>query len=275
VGGGELAEGGELIWSNATPPAFPAIDVIPEAVVPNAPRASVRVRLQQLGEGAPDDLPELVCLFPLGQPKDYKVKPLDGPYKPGWVSKPHDLPALDGHVLVRWKGDRFLISSFSQGGDGPESGHPFPANPMNAGSADGQALLFMYKDDPEDHAPRDTKVVTGIARGLGGAPEGGHERGAAFSIATNQPLPRRFNPTLIMYYDPSSEAEQAQESAGDVRICRWSGDDGWVALPTYVPPGFRFVVAPLDKQSGGALIDALAEGPRVEYYKACWVPRGA
>jgi hypothetical protein len=272
---GELADSGELHWSNATPPAFPAIDVIPEPVVPNAPRASVCVRLHQLGELEPDDLPEQVCLFPLGQPEDYTVRPLDGAYDSGWISAPHDLPTLDGHVLVRWSGDRFLISSFSQGGDGPESGHPFPANPMNAGSADGQALLFMYKDDPDDHAPRDIKVVTGVARGLVGAPEGGHERGAAFSIASNQPLPRRFNPTLIMYYDPSSEAEQAQLSAGDVRICRWSGDAGWVALPTYVPPGFRFVVAPLDKAAGAALIDPLAQGPRVEYFKVCWVPRAA
>jgi hypothetical protein len=270
---GELMDSGELSWSNATPPAFPAIDVVPEPVLPNAPRASVCVRLHWLGDVAPDDLPEQVCLFPLGQPADYEVQSLDGPYDAGWMSAPHDLPTLDGHVLVRWEGDRFLISSFSQGGDGPDSGHPFPANPMNAGSADGQALLFMYKDDPADKAPRDIKVVTGIARGMGGAPKDGHERGAAFSIASNQPLPRRFNPTLIMYYDPSSEAEQAQLSAGDVRICRWAGQAGWVALPTYVPPGFRFVVAPLDTETGGALIDSHAKGPRVEYYKVCWVPR--
>ena len=49
---------------------------------------------------------------------------------------------------------------------------------------------------------------------------------------------------------------------------------GWKVLPTYLPTGFRFAATPLDRDAGGTLIDPTAQGPRVEYYKVCWVPRG-
>ena len=56
-------------------------------------------------------------------------------------------------------------------------------------------------------------------------------------------------------------------------VFRKMGDQGWLPLPTYLPAGFRFAVAPLDASTGGSLIAASADGPRVEYYKVCWVPR--
>jgi hypothetical protein len=99
-------------------------------------------------------------------------------------------------------------------------------------------------------------------------------RSSAFSIAGNAPLLLRLNPTLTMYYDPFDDAEQAWASGGDLAICRWSGG-GWQPVPTYVPAGYRVVVAPLDQASGGALIAPIAAAPRVEYYKVCWIPRAA
>ena len=144
---------------------------------------------------------------------------------------------------------------------------------MNAGSADGNALLFMYKDDPNDRPPNDVKVVTTLAHGLAGVPPGGRERSYTFSIAANRALPGEFHPTLIMYYDqPGEQDGDAPASAGDLAICRRTGDGTWEPLPTYLPPRFRFAVAPLSEQSAPALIDSNVQGPRVEYYKVCWIP---
>ena len=77
-----------------------------------------------------------------------------------------------------------------------------------------------------------------------------------------------------MYYDqPDEQDERAPAVDGRLAICRRTADGGWEPLPTYLPPRFRFAVAPLDARTGGALIAASADGPRVEYYKICWVPR--
>jgi hypothetical protein len=262
-----------LTWRVATPPILPAIDVLPEPVMPNEPLAQLRVRLTYPGQPAPEQLPEQVGVFPLGQAPGYQAAPLAGPYSAGWISAPQDVPTLDGHVLLRWQDGSLLISSFSQGGDGPNSSNPFPANPINAGSADGNALLFMYKDNADDRAPNDVKVVTTLTHGLEGA-AGGRERGYAFGIAANRPLLAEFHPTLLMYYDqPGEQDGDAPAGEGDLAICRRTADGVWERLPTYLPPRFRFAVAPLDASTGGSLIAASADEPRVEYYKVCWVPR--
>jgi hypothetical protein len=269
-----VPKAGDLAWRDATPPLLPAIDVLPEPVAPNQPRARLRLHLTYQGQVGPDQLPAQVCIFPLGQTPDYQVTPLEGPYDTGWISEPQDVPTLDGHVVLRWHDGRVLISSFSQGGDGPNSSNPFPANPMNAGSADGNALLFMYKDNGNDRAPNDVKVVTTLCHGLVGAPAGGRERGYAFGIAANKQLPSAFHPTLIMYYDQPDDRDSASlASDGALAICRRTADGGWAPLPTYLPPRFRFAVAPLDASAGGSLLAASSDEPRVEYYKVCWVPR--
>jgi hypothetical protein len=262
-----------LTWRVATPPILPAIDVLPEPVMPNEPLARLRIRLTYPGQPAAEQLPEQVGVFPLGQVPGYPAAQLEGPYSDGWISAPLNVPTLDGHVLLRWQDGSLLISSFSQGGDGPNSSSPYPANPINAGSADGNALLFMYKDNANDRAPNDVKVVTTLAHGLKGA-AGGIERGYAFGIAANRPLPAEFHPTLLMYYDqPSEQDGDALAGEGDLAICRRIADGIWEPLHTYLPPRFRFAVAPLDASTGGSLIADNSEGPRVEYYKVCWVPR--
>jgi hypothetical protein len=262
-----------LDWRNATPPTLPAIDIVPTQIDPNRPRAEVRVRLNYLDTEA-TALPDQVCIFPLGQMPDQPGIPLVNSHESAWFSQPHDLPTLDGHILLRWPNEKLLITSFSQGGDGPNSIGPYPANPMNAGSADGNALLFMYKERDDDRPPNDIKVVTTIAHGMPHGPEGRRDRSYTFSIASNHPLPRGFNPTLLLYYDVFGEQEQPMTGEGDLRICRWIAGAAWKVLPTYLPTGFRFAVTPLDRDSGGALIDPAAQEPRVEYYKVCWVPRG-
>jgi hypothetical protein len=269
----QVTSGGLQDWRNVTPPAFPAIDVVPTKVDPNRPRAEVRVRLSY-ADAQKTEPPEQVCIFPLGQMPDQPGATLVDSHEAGWFSQAHDLPTLDGHVLLRWKDGKLLISSFSQGGDGPNSIGPYPANPMNAGSADGNALLLMHKEHDDDRAPNDVKVVTTIAQGMPHGPAERRDRSYTFSIASNQPLPRSFNPTLILYYDVFGEQEQAMSADGDLQICRWVAGD-WKVLPTYLPTGFRFAVTPLDSEAGGTLIDPAAQVPRVEYYKVCWMPRDA
>ncbi|MDQ2998347.1 MAG: hypothetical protein M3R61_15020, partial [Chloroflexota bacterium] len=250
-------------WHDATPRAFPKIAVVPDAAGEQQKVARISIQI----DSAAGQLPEHVWLFPLGQARAQDVLALGAPDRANWSSAVHEVPTLDGHVLLRWKDGSLMISSFSQGGDGPNSGFPYPANPMNAGSADGNALLFMFKDNADDRAPNDVKVVTTLAHGLEGA-AGGHERGYAFGIAVNRPLPAEFHPTLLMYYDQSDEQDgDTPAGAGDLAICRRTADGDWERLPTYLPPRFRFAVAPLDTHSGGALIAASADGPRVEYYK--------
>ena len=76
---------------------------------------------------------------------------------------------------------------------------------------------------------------------------GWRARSGTFAISTNQPLPTRFSPTLTLYYDAFGDELGA---GGDTRICRLT-DKGWAALPTYLPGGFRFALAPLGAGPGG------------------------
>lgn len=258
-------------WANVTPAALPMVDIVADAVAANATSAPVRLRLRGLDPAA--GLPQ-AWLVPLGATEADVITPLGGSLAGGSLSAACNLGTLDGHVLLRWPDDHsLLISSFSQGGDGPNSSFPYPANPMNAGSGDGQALLFMHKQSAEDQPPTDIKVVTTLAHGLGGLPAGWRERSSAFGISSNQPLPARFSPTLTLYFDAFGDDAGAGRP-GDLRICRLT-PEGWVTLPTYLPAGFRFALAPLGAHSGGALLDPQAAAPRVEYYRVCWVPRPA
>jgi hypothetical protein len=252
-------------WAAAGPELFPTVDVVPEPAEQNARKAGISVRV---GGAAPDR----VLVFPLGHAGPLTAGKQKGPKSGGWASKPQEIPTLDGHVLARWgkDGDQILISSFSQGG-GPATSSPYPANPISAGSADGRAMLFFNKGHGNDSTYAHVKVVATIAHGLGGTPAGWRERGYAYSIAGNAALPAELTPTLVMYYDPIGADEESALAGGDLRICRWS-DGGWQPLPTYLPPGYRFAVTPLNRENGGALSAPSTDGPRVEYYRVCWIP---
>lgn len=261
-----LTDGGALEWEKRTPAAFPLIDLVAIQAEPNATSAPVQLGLRGLDPAAA--LPQ-AWLVPLGATEADVITPLAGSLADGKLSEQRNLGTLDGHLLLSWPDRSLLITSFSQGGDGPNSTYPFPANPMNAGSGDGQALLFMHKQSDDDQPPNDIKVVTMLVHGLSDLPAGWRARSGTFAISTNQPLPTRFSPTLTLYYDAFGDELGA---GGDTRICRLT-DKGWAALPTYLPGGFRFALAPLGAGPGGPLIDPAAHSPRVEYFQVCWVPR--
>lgn len=223
-----------------------------------------------------------MSLFLLGQARAEGAFALGAPSGPAWISAAQDVPTLDGHLLLRWNDDTMLISSFSQGG-GPATHSPGPANPLTAGSADGKALLFFYDEtraaayaaDPSayaSHIPQtdygDIKVITTTIHGLrGAAPAGARGLTTAFSMAANAALPLSLTPTLVLYYDAPDERDLL---AGDVRICRLL-DGVWMPLPTYLPAGYPFAVAPLTLETAGSLV-AEAASARVEYYRIFWLP---
>jgi hypothetical protein len=266
-------------WYSATPDAFPAIAVVPDAMETPGKLARVRVRVDSDNARLPDQ----VRIFPLGQARAEDAFAFGAPDRSDWISPSHDVPTLDGHVLLRWDDGTLLISSFSQGG-GPATGSPNPANPLTAGSSDGKALLFFYDEnraaayaaDPStfvSHTPQidysGVKVITTMIYGLrGAAPEGAHGLGTAFSMAANAALPSSLTPTLVLYYDTPDERDLL---AGNVRICRLI-DGVWTPLPTYLPAGYPFAVAPLTLETAGSLV-AEDVPARIEYYRIFWLPR--
>jgi hypothetical protein len=272
-------------WRDATPTAYPRIAVTPGPAEGEQKVVQVSVRIDSAGGPPPDQ----VWLFPLGQIHARDAIDLGAPDRLNWISAPQDVRTLDGQVLARWKDGRLLISSFSQGGNGPNSSAPFPANPISAGSSDGTAALFFYDGtraeayaaNPSRYAAASLpqaeysglKVITAIVHGIQGMPPAGARvRGHAVSLASNGALPLWIAPTLTLYYDPRFLLFDERELVtGDLRICRLV-NDVWMPQPTYLPPGYPYAIAPLTLATAGSLV--AEDAPmRIEYYRVFWLPR--
>jgi hypothetical protein len=259
-------------WRDATPAAFPVIEVLPEPAAVNQKVAEVCVRVNSAG--APP--PEQIWVFPLGLPDPAIALEPD---RPIWTSPPKRVATLDGHIMARW-GDQIAICTFSQGGN-PGSGSPHAPPPISPGSSDGTVLLFFYDDtavEDTGDVVRDpaavayysqVKMITTISHGVHGVlPPGARPRSQACSITSNEPLPLHLRPTLIMYYDSRDERDLL---TGDLLICRLE-NGVWTPLPTYLPPGRPFAVAPLNDGTAGSLSPYRGE-PRAEFFMVCWAPR--
>lgn len=250
-------------WENATPPAFPIVDVVP-APAGGAKVSRISVRVNGAGEHTAQ-----VWVFPLGGAARIRVRKPDAPI---------EVETLDGYVLVSSRdGTRLTIAAFSQGG-GPGASPPVSANPTAAGSSEGNVMLFFY-DDEQQHAYgqgslsyRDMerasqdysslRIVTTLNHGI--AAEGAiRPRSYVFSLASNEPLPP-LDPTLIMFYD-----EDTAQQDGQLRIFRQGLQGNWELVPTYLPRGSSFAAAPLASRSAPALF--AAEGTRVERYRLCLI----
>jgi hypothetical protein len=193
-----------------------------------------------------------------------------------------DVPTLDGHVMVSL-GKTLLISTYSQGGSPATTPH-VPTNPITAGAANGEVLLFFrsQKDDDTDIKDRYAKVrvVTTTLYSIPNEIAGAHVRSSAFSIASNEPLPKHLSPTLFILNDIATTPAD-----GDLLIFRLGKDNQWIPLPTYADPGNSFaatpLAAPLDEaandgeQAGGTLLvadDELGSQERVEHFQLYWKP---
>src|SRR6185295_19594091 len=85
-------------WSFVTPGELPMVDVVPASVKPGDLMAHIKVHITSTGA-----LPEQVWLCPLGQAQETKAS-LEGTHTDAhtWTSEERLLPALDGHLLMRW-----------------------------------------------------------------------------------------------------------------------------------------------------------------------------
>jgi len=273
-------------WQPYESSALPIVAVVPAPTVDQQGRSQVYIRVRF----ADHTQPTQVAIYPLGQASNQAGIVLEDAGRvdgADWMSKPVTLPTLDGHVFVRTQGG-LAITTFSQGGD-PPFHNPAPANPINAGSADGNAMLFFYK--PEGSEPDqlyDTvKVVT---TRVAGVPYMATLRSqtrilsAAYSLASNAALPSELHPTLILYYNlPEELLNLASLMQGDIAVYRLDGAT-WQKQPHVFVPitrGSLFVAMPLYSQSeqhpGGSLVQDEAETPgqRIESYVVCWSPHSA
>ncbi|HET9221342.1 MAG TPA: hypothetical protein VFO07_02505, partial [Roseiflexaceae bacterium] len=129
----DVARGGALMgeWRDATPEPFPIVHV--KATSPST-APPFGVELPGLKRDEWD-----AFVFPLGREPRPANEPVGG------------LDVLDGHVMLVSKGPgdkRLAIAGYAQGGS-PFSGYPGHPNPIPAGSADGNAMLFFYDDKAE------------------------------------------------------------------------------------------------------------------------------
>lgn len=184
-----------------------------------------------------------------------------------WRSDPIKVPSLDGHLLLEFTTDQLMIYPFSQGGMGP-SHNPVSAPPHTAGSLDGNVMLFF--DETNDSSKKESDHKLKIITTLNDAPSGNEHIGSyIYSIASNQPLAKEDNPTLVLYYDTASTGPASGYKHRP--ILRRLDNDSWLPLETYASYGRPFVAIPLDKKTAPNLIEINpSNNLRIESYQLYW-----
>ncbi|GAB4191015.1 MAG: hypothetical protein OHK0022_04350 [Roseiflexaceae bacterium] len=269
-------------WTPVDTTRQPVISVLPvlDAAEPGATGQEygpetirVRVHIRMPGSrGTPDQ----VWLATLGQqaPGAVQVQRLEaakaralGFADSDWVSDTALLPSLDGHVLA-FVGGGVMIHTFSQGG-GPPSHGGVDANPVTAGSSDGNIMLFFRDDGWKEGSPKnqnysDVKVITTLGLGAQFAPPPGTGmQSYLYTIASTKPLPEKLRPTLVMFYDP-----EVAPKDGEPQIYRLRDDGGWDEVETYSSPNNSYVATGLSAEQGSRL--CAAQGLRSESYRIYW-----
>jgi hypothetical protein len=154
---------------------------------------------------------------------------------------------LDGHVLLMASngeaGSQLAIANYSIGGSPGDSGFPVGPNPLPAGSADGNAMLFFWDDSKKkvdygslyptrssteiDEMYERFRIVT-VTNLSNEAPVVAADGGPdwtpcsyAFSLTSNEsfaPLvdtksERDLHPTLVLYYDRQTREDDSDQLA--------------------------------------------------------------
>jgi hypothetical protein len=282
------------VWHDATPngsggAAFPLVDVsvtstkqlaiVGDTVV--LPRYAIRV--------GGFDAQWSAVTFPLGTDRVEFQQTID------------DLSVLEGHVMLISKTTPYqiAIASYSVGGSPGDSGFTGHPNPLPAGSAEGNAMLFFYDSgrapiDPgwlySGQAPdmlarhyEQVKIVT-VTNPLNTAPPPGDwlPCSYAFSVTSNQSFKTLvagstigdgatttetadLKPTLVLYYDNQT----LDGTGGDLTIGRYSAkSQTWdlISAPgaKHKPrTGFLIALA-LNATTAPGLF---AEAPQAEHYR--------
>jgi hypothetical protein len=231
-------------WHPATPSSFPIVDVTVNQVVRQSPpRYSIQLDIEGYGTRW------MPWIFPLGEQQGRQDVRID------------DQRALDGHVLLVASngeiGPQLAIVNYSIGGSPGDSGFPVGPNPLPAGSADGNAMLFFWDDSKKkvdygtlyptrssteiDEMYERFRIVT-VTNLSNEAPVVAADRGPdwtpcsyAFSLTSNEsfaPLvdaksERDLHPTLVLYYDQQTREDDSDQLA----IGRYNRDLGqWEIL---------------------------------------------
>ena len=164
------------------------------------------------------------------------------------------LLSLDGHILLSKKvldpevpdSNKICltIAAYSIGG-GPKTVNPPYPNPIPAGSSEGNALLFFYKEDASsetDKDPGDIRLVV-TTRNHGIALNDGDylSRSYIFSFAPNAALSEDIYSTLVMFVDRATVGED-----DIVELRRYNSTEGWSRkIAALHKTDLSFVAAPL------------------------------
>ena len=268
--GSFAVEVGASVREAQAPPQLPLISIVPylpevQLAGDHYRQAMISVQIQSHTEPPAGSA---VWVFPLGQLDSQESISLGFPNGTNWLSDKQVVPTLDGHVLVRW-GDQILINAFSQGG-GPPFHTGQPANPITAGSSDGNVFLF-FRDEgwkegvgPSKIEYSQIKVTTTLLLGTSIAPpDDGQVPFYTYSLGGSATLPQELTPTMIMFYDPIITTNK-----GDLQVYRLNEDGKtWTGLETYHEPFSWFAAVPLNMTTASKLVDPDFAGPRVEYYR--------
>jgi hypothetical protein len=208
-----------------------------------------------------------------------------------------ELPVLEGHVMLVSKTEppQITIASYSIGGSPGDSGFTGHPNPLPAGSAEGNAMLFFYdagrRIDPKawysgqgpDALARhyeEFKIVT-VTNLLNDAPPPGSwlPCGYAFSVTSNKSFKTLLagqtldegeatadlKPTLVLFYDDKTLDDQP----GDLTIGRYNAESQtWDLISTpgtqHKPRKGYLIALALNQTTATSLF---AEQPRPEHYR--------
>lgn len=279
-------------WRPATPSAQPLVTVRGELLAHSAePRSVYRLRVEP---GPAQGWAQHVFPFDNTYPISVDPATLGAPAVDPEAGGHYDTVALDGHVLLtrqeegRWQ---LAIATFSLGGS-PPAAFPAHANPIPAGSADGNAMIFFNdaaggmlsnvqvamsrRAEPASPYER-LRIVTATNVHAGpavvAAPAGASlgPRSYSFSVTTSQSLAdttlrmAELSPTLVLYVDEKSlttTVDPAPER--ELKICRLE-DGAWLPLDESRHVGADYVIAiPLDATTAPGLY---AKAPRPEHYR--------
>lgn len=254
-------------WNDVTPKSFPVADVTATSTTVTPPYT---IELSGF-----DATKWNTITFPLGQQERQTGATVT------------NLSVLDGHVLLFSEdSDRLelAISSYSVGGSPGNSGDPGHPNPLPAGSADGNAMLFFFDEArgqlqyekiyPANGSPTAAdrnaetfndeifKIVTTTNLQSDTPPPVGWEpRSYTFSVASNHTFADvvRLNPTLVLYYDKHTCDQQYNRLV----IARYEAPHSWQEIPTIDHQNEFFAAALLTNKTAPRLHD---ESPQAERY---------
>jgi hypothetical protein len=201
--------------------------------------------------------------------------------------------SLDGHLLLTAYAEdtdawQLAIAAASIGGS-PPSGFTGHNNPIPAGSADGNAMIFF--NDPACGTLNNASYVPGMSQ------HAGHDRFEALRVVTTTNVhagtitpaepslgPRsytfavtanksfeqlqleQFHPTLVLYVDNDTLTDAERGEQRHLKICRLN-DGQWTPLTSYHDPDRYMVATSLNPTTAPGLYGGEGTELKPEYYR--------